>query len=34
MGDVPSIGQHTDEILRELGYAAPEIAAMRASGAL
>jgi crotonobetainyl-CoA:carnitine CoA-transferase CaiB-like acyl-CoA transferase len=34
MGDVPSVGQHTDQILTELGYAAPEITALRSSGAV
>ena len=34
MGDVPSVGQHTDAILAELGYTAEEIAAMRSGGAL
>jgi crotonobetainyl-CoA:carnitine CoA-transferase CaiB-like acyl-CoA transferase len=30
----PTLGQHTDEVLRELGFAAGEIAAMRAEGAV
>jgi len=30
----PELGQHSDEILVELGYAAEEIAALRASGAV
>jgi len=30
----PSKGQHTDAVLREIGYAPEEIAALRASGAL
>ena len=34
MGDVPSIGQHTDAILSELGYTAPEISALHAEGAV
>lgn len=34
MGDVPSVGQHTDAILAELGYASDAIEAMRASGAI
>jgi crotonobetainyl-CoA:carnitine CoA-transferase CaiB-like acyl-CoA transferase len=34
MGDVPSVGQHTDQILAELGYSTAQIAAMHASGAV
>jgi formyl-CoA transferase len=34
MGDVPSVGQHTDEILGVLGYDTAAIAAMRASKAV
>jgi itaconate CoA-transferase len=34
MGDVPSVGQHTDVILGELGYATAEIAAMHQKGAV
>ena len=34
MGDVPSIGQHTDQVLAELGYTAAAIAAMHESGAV
>jgi itaconate CoA-transferase len=31
---IPAVGQHTDEILRELGYAAADIEKLRASGAV
>ncbi len=34
MGDVPALGQHTDAVLRELGYAAGDIAALHAAGAV
>jgi itaconate CoA-transferase len=34
MGPVPAVGEHTDAILGELGYAAAEIAALRAAGAV
>ena len=34
MGDVPAVGQHTDQILAELGYTAPGIAALHGSGAV
>ncbi len=34
MGDVTSVGQHTDQVLTELGYTAPEIAALHTSGAV
>ena len=34
MGDVPSLGQHTDGVLRDLGYAPAEIDVLRASGAI
>lgn len=33
-GPAPSIGQHTDEVLREYGYSAAEIAAMREARAV
>jgi itaconate CoA-transferase len=34
MGDVPAVGQHTDEVLSEIGFTPQRIAAMRAAGAL
>jgi itaconate CoA-transferase len=34
MDPVPALGQHTDAILRELGYDAPMIARLRAEGAV
>jgi len=34
MGDVPALGQHTDALLRWLGYGTAEITAMRAQGAI
>jgi crotonobetainyl-CoA:carnitine CoA-transferase CaiB-like acyl-CoA transferase len=34
MGDVPALGQHTDAILRSLGYPQGEIEDMRARGAI
>jgi formyl-CoA transferase len=34
MGDVPSVGQHTDQVLTEIGFPAERIAAMRAVGAI
>jgi len=34
MGDVPALGQHTDEILQELGYTTSEIGALRAAAAV
>jgi crotonobetainyl-CoA:carnitine CoA-transferase CaiB-like acyl-CoA transferase len=32
MGNVPALGQHTDTVLRELGYTAREIDALRTAG--
>jgi len=34
MGAVPSLGQHTEAVLRSLGYSSAVIASMRASGAI
>jgi itaconate CoA-transferase len=34
MGDVPSVGQHTDQVLGDIGFSADRIAAMRAEGAI
>jgi len=34
VGEVPSIGQHTDEVLAEVGFAPERIAAMRLAGAI
>lgn len=34
MGGVPALGQHTDAVLRSLGYRSDEIEAMRAEGAI
>ncbi len=34
MGDVPSVGQHTDQVLAEIGYSADRIASMRTVGAV
>ncbi|MCA9878362.1 MAG: CoA transferase, partial [Thermomicrobiales bacterium] len=34
MGDIPEVGQHTHDILTEIGFNAEEIAALRASGAV
>jgi len=34
VGDVPALGQHTDQVLAELGYDAAAIAGLRAGGAI
>src|SRR3984957_13887929 len=34
VGDVPSVGQHADQVLAELGYGAAEITALRETGAV
>jgi crotonobetainyl-CoA:carnitine CoA-transferase CaiB-like acyl-CoA transferase len=34
MGDIPALGEHTDSILAALGFEPPEIAGLRAAGAL
>jgi crotonobetainyl-CoA:carnitine CoA-transferase CaiB-like acyl-CoA transferase len=34
MGDVPSVGQHTEEVLAELGFDAERIGAMRRAGVI
>ena len=34
MDPVPAVGQHTESILRELGYGDAAIAALRAAGAI
>ena len=34
MGDIPALGQHTDQLLTEMGYAAGDIAALRNAGAI
>lgn len=34
MGDVPALGQHTDQVLAELGYSDAEIGRLHASGAV
>ena len=33
-GDLPALGEHTDEVLAELGYVAADVAAWRESGVL
>ncbi len=34
MGAVPGLGQHTDAVLGELGFAADDVAALRSDGAI
>jgi itaconate CoA-transferase len=34
IGRIPAVGEHTDAVLRELGYAATEIDALRRAGAV
>lgn len=34
MGDIPEVGQHTDEVLAEAGYSAAEIRELQASGTI
>ena len=34
MDAVPAVGQHTEAVLRELGYADADVARMRAAGAI
>ena len=34
MGAVPGLGEHTDAVLRELGYAADAVALLRTDGAI
>jgi crotonobetainyl-CoA:carnitine CoA-transferase CaiB-like acyl-CoA transferase len=34
LGDIPAVGEHTDEILAELGFAAAEVAVLRDAGAV
>jgi crotonobetainyl-CoA:carnitine CoA-transferase CaiB-like acyl-CoA transferase len=32
LGAIPGVGEHTDEILAELGYTAAEVTALRTAG--
>ena len=32
LGPIPAVGEHTDEILAELGFSAAEVAALRDAG--
>jgi crotonobetainyl-CoA:carnitine CoA-transferase CaiB-like acyl-CoA transferase len=34
MGPIPALGQHTDAILKEIGFDAPAIAAWRQRGVI
>jgi crotonobetainyl-CoA:carnitine CoA-transferase CaiB-like acyl-CoA transferase len=34
IGDVPAVGQHTDQVLTEIGFSSERIAAMRSTGAI
>jgi formyl-CoA transferase len=34
MGDIPEVGQHTDEVLTEVGYSADEIRELQAAGTI
>jgi formyl-CoA transferase len=34
MDPIPALGEHTERVLRELGYAEPDVEAMRRDGAL